>query len=326
MKTANTPILLNAYINKNIANGHLTMKSAECYRTDIMMFFKYLLMLRGTADRIEEITDEQVYNEIKDEDILKVTKDDIWGFILHLTADRTLASTSVKRRQIALKNFYEKFLRDEEEMIEKSPTTGVNVDARERKTPVYLLPEEWKKLLETARRKSRSPERDVCVLTFLLNLGLRREEIRKLDIGDLKLSENVDESYIHIHGKGRKERNIPLNEACISAYEAYLPTRPRPADESDASALFLSNRGKRMDAATIYKMFKKYALMSDLAPKVSPHTLRHTAASIWRKNGASLDEIQVLLGHESITTTTIYAAVPTENFSNIIRNNPANNQ
>lgn len=316
------PVLLRGYINRNLATGHLTPKSAENYTEDIMLFFKYLVMVEHEYRCLENVTDQRVLDEIKDEQILAVTKDDVWGFVLHMREDRHLKDATVKRRINAISNLY-KDLRDQEDLLTALPTEGVKTVNKEKKTPVFLTEEEWEKLLDTTARTSRYKERDVCIILFLLNLGLRRGEIEALSIGDVKLTKKEKDSFIHIYGKGRKERNIPLNATCIEAYRAYMAVRPHAATEEDAKALFLSNRGKRMTASAIYKMIKHMAKEAGLSSEVTTHSLRHTFGTNSIKLG-TINQVQKLMGHESITTTTIYTHISDEGLTDIINANPAN--
>jgi len=319
-KERRVPALLGAYINRNLATGHLTEKSAENYTNDIMLFFKYLVMLSHGYRRLENVSDERVCDEIKDEQILAVSKDDVWGFVLHMRKDRHLKDATIKRRINAIANLYRE-LRDQEDLIDVLPTEGVKIDNKEKKTPVFLTQEEWEELLETTARVSRYKERDICIVLFLLNLGLRRGEIEALDSADVKITRSG--SYIHIHGKGRKERNLPLNETCIESYRRYMKARPHAATEADSFALFLSNRGKRMTASAIYKMIKHMAKEAGLSPEVTTHSLRHTFGTNAIKIG-TINQVQKLMGHESIATTTIYTHISDEGLADIINANPAN--
>lgn len=314
------PTLLRFYIDRNASSGHLTKKSAENYTDDIMLFFKYLVMLRHGYKNFENVTDEKVLAEIGNEQILSVTKDEVVGFILYMKNDRKLKPTTIKRRLIAVTNFY-KDLRDQEGLIRELPTEGVHFENKEKKTPVFLMQEEWEKLLEKTAELSHYKERDICIILFLLNLGLRRGEIESLNAGDVKISRKG--SKIHVHGKGRKERMLPMNETCVEAYQRYMAVRPHAATEDDSYALFLSNRRKRMTASAIYKMIKHMAKAAGLSPEVTTHSLRHTFGTNAIKIG-TINQVQKLMGHESITTTTIYTHISDEGLDAIIEANPAN--
>ena len=314
------PSLLQSYINTNLTTDHFSKATATNYVNDIMSFFKYLIMVRHEFSFLENVSDERLLKELTDEDILNVTKEDVWGYALHIKEDRRNSPASVKRRVAALSGFY-RFLRDDLDLLETVPTEGLKFENKEKKLPVFLTQEEWEHLLDTVKKHSRYRERDLCIIVFLLNLGLRRAEIEGLNVGDVKLT--AGGGFVHIYGKGRKERNIPLNEACIAAYEACVRTRIHAATERDSAALFISSQGHRMTASSIYKMIKKMAKLAGLSPEVTTHSLRHTFGTNLIKVG-SINQVQKLMGHESIATTTIYTHISDEGLEDMIKNNPAN--
>ena len=314
------PSLLQSYINTNLTTDHFSKATATNYVNDIMSFFKYLIMVRHEFSFLENVSDERILKELTDEDILSVTKEDVWGYALHIKEDRRNSPASVKRRVVALSGFY-RFLRDDLDLLETVPTEGLKFENKEKKLPVFLTQEEWEHLLDTVKKHSRYRERDLCIIVFLLNLGLRRAEIEGLNVGDVKLT--AGGGFVHIYGKGRKERNIPLNEACIAAYEACVRTRIHAATERDSAALFISSQGHRMTASSIYKMIKKMAKLAGLSPEVTTHSLRHTFGTNLIKVG-SINQVQKLMGLESIATTTIYTHISDEGLEDMIKNNPAN--
>ncbi|MDO4472346.1 MAG: tyrosine-type recombinase/integrase [Bacillota bacterium] len=318
----NAPALLQGYLNYALTIKALSPKTVQCYERDIMLFFKYLIMATHEYRMLENVTDERVHDEMTEERITSVTRDDIYGFLFYIADDRASSVQTRKRRLSGLSNFY-KYLKFEEHLIEDVPTDNIPQPKAEKHTPKYLVADEWERLLDTAHANSRFPERDVCILTFALNLGLRRSELEGINTSDVKISR--ERSYIHIRGKGNKERDIPLNDSCISAYENYIEKRILAKYESAGPALFISKQGKRMDGNTICKMIKKFALMAGLDPEITTHSLRHTfATNTVRIPGAAIDQVQVLMGHESIATTSIYRHVSNEGLDDIIKNNPAN--
>lgn len=321
-KTRNAPVLLQSYLNWALTIKGLSEKSCENYERDIMLFFRYLLMVRHEYKAIENVTEKRVHDEIKSSDITSVTRDDILGFLYFLADDRHASVASRKRRISALSNFY-RFLRYEENLIEDVPTENIPHPKMPKHTPKYLTMDEWELLLDTTAHESKFPERDVCIITFALNLGLRRSELENINTSDVKISK--DRSYLHVKGKGNKERDIPLNESCIAAFEKYNDLRLLAKYEDAGPALFISKQGKRMSASMIYKMVKKMALIAGLDPEVTTHSLRHTfGTNTISIPGAAIDQVQILMGHESIATTSIYRHVSSEGLDAIIKNNPAN--
>lgn len=318
------PALLDAFCRK--LSTKATKVTAENYKSDIMMFFKFLIMVKHEFKSIKNVSAERVYNEMKDAQIIAVTSDDVEAFASYLKYDRENKENSVKRRLMAIQKFYN-YLKTKEGLIEKLPTEGVMEDYGygEKKTPRFLVQDEWERLLDATERESneREKERNLCIITFLLHLGLRRGEIEGLDIGDVKISK--DRSYVLIHGKGNKERVIPLDDACINAFRKHMEKRNKAATEHDSYALFLSKRGTRLTASSIYKMVKRMCKAAGLSSDITTHSLRHTFGTNSIRVG-SINQVQKLMGHTSITTTTIYTHISDEGLDDIIKNSPINNE
>jgi integrase/recombinase XerD len=123
---------------------------------------------------------------------------------------------------------------------------------------------------------------------------------------------HLKEKHCRCHGKGNKQRMVPLGEAAVEAINAYL-TRLRPrlaaVRPSESDWLFLSRGGRRLRREAIWELVKKYALTADMSIKISPHTLRHSFATHLLSGGADLRQVQEMLGHSSIATTQIYTHV-----------------
>ena len=146
------------------------------------------------------------------------------------------------------------------------------------------------------------------MLEMLYATGCRASEISNLRIRDVHLNER----YCKCHGKGSKQRMVPLGDGAIDAVNAYLE-RQRPAQEAarpnEPDWLFLSRSGRRMRREAIWELVKKYALIADVSVSISPHTLRHSFATHLLAGGADLRQVQEMLGHSSIATTQIYTHV-----------------
>ena len=109
--------------------------------------------------------------------------------------------------------------------------------------------------------------------------------------------------------RGKKERQAPITETAAKWLESYLNHPERIRIEEDREAIFLNKRGKRLTARSVDRNFASYYKLSGLSEKITPHTIRHTIATHWLENGMDLKTIQMLLGHTSLATTTIYTHV-----------------
>lgn len=182
------------------------------------------------------------------------------------------------------------------ELIE-SPRLG-------RKLPDTLSVSEIDDLILAIDLSSNEGERNRAMLETLYGCGLRVSELVGLKISDLFF----EEGFIKISGKGNKERFVPvgeLNQKFITIYKENIRVH-LPIKKGYEDTLFLNRRGQQLTRAMIFTIIKKLADLIELNKKISPHTFRHSFATHLLENGADLRSIQLMLGHESITTTEIY--------------------
>ncbi|MBC5841298.1 site-specific tyrosine recombinase XerD [Flavobacterium sp. F-380] len=182
------------------------------------------------------------------------------------------------------------------ELIE-SPKTG-------RKLPDTLAIEEIDALIAAIDLTSNEGERNRAMLETLYGCGLRVSELVALKISDLFF----DEGFIKITGKGDKQRFVPIGELAQRYIELYKDTVRIHvnAKKEFGDTLFLNRRGAQLTRAMVFTIIKNLAIKIDLSKNISPHTFRHSFATHLLENGADLRSIQLMLGHESITTTEIY--------------------
>lgn len=182
------------------------------------------------------------------------------------------------------------------ELIE-TPKTG-------RKLPDTLSVEEIDALIAAIDLSSNEGERNRALLETLYGCGLRVSELVSLKISDLFF----EEGFVKITGKGNKQRFVPIGSLTQKYIEIYKNTirNHLTIKKGFEDTLFLNRRGNQLSRAMIFTIIKDLALKIDLNKSISPHTLRHSFATHLLENGADLRSIQLMLGHESITTTEIY--------------------
>ncbi|KAF2081344.1 site-specific tyrosine recombinase XerD [Flavobacterium sharifuzzamanii] len=182
------------------------------------------------------------------------------------------------------------------ELIE-APKTG-------RKLPDTLSLQEIDALIETIDLSTNEGERNRAMLETLYGCGLRVSELITLKISDLFF----DEGFVKITGKGNKERFVPIGPLTQKYIEIYKnAVRSNLNIKKGAEdTLFLNRRGNQLTRAMVFTIIKDLAQKMGLKKSISPHTLRHSFATHLLENGADLRSIQLMLGHESITTTEIY--------------------
>lgn len=210
-------------------------------------------------------------------------------------------ASSIARKASALRGFY-KFLMLEK-IISTNPTKNIEIPKQERTLPKFLTPHEIELLISSAG-DIRTSIRLRAMIELLYASGLRVSELCELPttgvLGDKLL----------IHGKGAKERLVPMHDTAIDALNKWLSIR----GETDSKYVFPSNgKSGHITRDGFFKILKKCATLAGISPnRVSPHVLRHSFASHLLAGGANLRAIQTMLGHEDISTTQIYTHVMPE--------------
>lgn len=149
--------------------------------------------------------------------------------------------------------------------------------------------------------------RDRAIIELFYSSGLRVSELVSLDISDVDFLELT----MRLKGKGKKMRVVPITKTASEWIQKYL-THPNRRAKKEQAALFLSRIETRLTTRSVDRMFEKYLKASGLFGSITPHVIRHTIATHWLENGMDLKTIQLLLGHSSLATTTIYTHVSTK--------------
>jgi len=194
------------------------------------------------------------------------------------------------------------------ELIE-SPKIG-------RKLPDTLSLEDINQLIKAIDLSKPEGERNRAMLETLYSCGLRVSELTNLKISDLFF----EEGFIKVTGKGDKQRFVPIVESAqkyINIYRNDIRVH-QTIQKGHEDTLFLNRRGKQLTRAMIFTIIKQLAVTIDLNKSISPHTFRHSFATHLLENGADLRTIQLMLGHESITTTEIYMHVDKSHLKNVL--------
>ena len=194
------------------------------------------------------------------------------------------------------------------ELIE-TPKTG-------RKLPDTLSLEDIDRLILAIDLSKAEGERNRAMLETLYGCGLRVSELVELKISDLFF----EEGFLKITGKGNKQRFVPIGEFTkkyILLYKDAIRVH-QEIQKGHEDTLFLNRRGKKLTRAMVFIIIKNLAVAIDLRKSISPHTFRHSFATHLLENGADLRSIQLMLGHESITTTEIYVHLDRKHLTKIV--------
>lgn len=215
-----------------------------------------------------------------------------------------IGSSTQARILTCLHSFYEYLLANQ--LIKKDPTEQLSQPKLEKKLPVFLNIQEVEKLLEAPSSSSFFGQRDRAMLELLYSCGLRVSELINLSYHNI----NLKEEFIRIHGKGNKERVLPMGEVAIDYLMKYeTNARPMLLKNGQSDSYFLSNRGSAMSRQNFFYIIKAYANQVGIDKPLSPHSLRHAFATHLVQKGADLRSVQLMLGHSDISSTQLYTHI-----------------
>ena len=235
-----------------------------------------------------------------------VSEDDILKYIQQMKAGG-LSIRSQQRKLSALKAFYRFLVKSG--VMEENPMSLIMAPGKVKSLPKTLNEGEVEKLLAAPDSQSAMGMRDKAMFELLYATGLRVTELVQLKISEI----HFEPGYLLIMGKGRKQRAVPFGESARVYLKKYLELGRPQVMKLPVDGVFLSRFGKPMTRQAFWQMIKKYALQVGLErAKVSPHVLRHCFATHLLNHGSDLRSIQMMLGHENLSTTEIYTAVSHE--------------
>ena len=277
----------------------LSPRSVEAYSDDLNKLINYL---RVVGKRPEE-----------------VALDDLQEMIASLH-EIGISPRSQARIVSGIKSFYRYLYL--EKMIQKDPTELLESPKIGLKLPEFLTVDEINAIIGGVDRSLPEGQRNCAILETLYSCGLRVSELINLRFSDLYL----DEGFIKVEGKGRKQRLVPISPVAIKEITMYLPDRNLiPIKKGFEDVLFLSRRGTALSRIMIFHIVKVQTETAGIRKTVSPHTFRHSFATHLLEGGANLRAIQQMLGHEKIATTEIYTHLDRDFLrSEILEHHPRN--
>jgi integrase/recombinase XerD len=272
------------FIDYLVAERGLSLNTTEAYARDLR--------------RLREYSEE--YSK---KSLLELEGKDISHYIWHLNASG-YSSTSVARALAAIKSFFNYLYRNR--LISQLPTSSLQSPKLPKKLPSVLSAEEVTRLLESITVADALTCRDRAMLEVLYGAGMRVSELVGLRVEDICL----ELSYLRCHGKGNKERIVPLGKTAIGYLKQYLDYyRPILQAGFDSEVLFVGSKGNKITRQFFWRKLKEYGIKAGITKKISPHTLRHSFATHLVEGGADLRSVQEMLGHADIATTQVYTHV-----------------
>ena len=267
-------------------------------------FLASLAVERGLADATIRAYRRDLADYLAFLDGRSPDRDLIDGFVADLHR-RGWVATTVARKVAAVRGLHRFLIA--EDLAEDDPSAMIDAPRPGARLPKALEIEETLKLIESPDTATPLGRRDSAILEFMYASGARVSEVVGLDLYDLELEDRT----AMVMGKGSRQRLVPIGRHAVEAITRYLPDRRAAlGGRPDPGAVFLNARGGRLSRQGIWGIVRKAAQRAGIAPEsVSPHVLRHSAATHMVEGGADLRTVQEMLGHASISTTQVYTRV-----------------
>lgn len=224
--------------------------------------------------------------------------------------DKGVEKSTQSRILSGIKSFYHYLLVTD--VIDRAPTEFIDHPTISQTLPDTLSTEEIDSILDAIDLSAPQGQRNRAMIEMLYGCGLRVTELISLRISDLFF----EEGFIRVTGKGSKQRLVPVNDECRRQVELWLDERAvMSIDTASIDILFLNRRGKKLSRVMIFNIIKDAVELVGIHKNVSPHTFRHSFATHLLQGGASIRQVQELLGHESIATTEIYTHLDSDHLT-----------
>jgi integrase/recombinase XerD len=258
----------------------LSENTVEAYMRDYTNFAGFILRMYDVAPtKVEQFMVER--------------------YLAYLFEECKHTKASQARELSGVKAFFNYLLINDK--IEQSPTEMISTPKRTRHLPDVLTVEEVEQIINSIPLDTTKGKRDRAMLELLYSCGLRVSELTALRLSDLFFGEG----YIRVMGKGSKQRLVPIGNVARERIMLYMDER-KAKDSKNKDILFLSNRGSALTRVMVFYVIRDAVERAGIDKTVSPHIFRHSFATHLLAGGASIRQVQEMLGHESIETTEIY--------------------
>lgn len=282
-------------------------------------FLDYLQNIKKYSDNTIinyeiDIDRYEKFLKINNKKINNIKYKDVLDFISYIKDNHK--STSINRCLSSLRSYYNYLLK--ENIVDTNPFKLVNSMKKEKKLPEYFKYNEYVELVNSIDINSNLGIRNRCIFEVLLCTGCRCSELVNIKLCDVDL----DNREIKVLGKGNKERIVYLGSYAIDSLNMYLSVRDE-LSKKDNKYLFVNHLGNKLTTRGIRDIIDKILLKSSLNLKITPHTFRHSFATMLLNEGCDLKSVQELLGHVSLSTTSIYTHVSNEELKRVyLHTNP----
>ena len=278
--------LIDQYCNNISFKKGLSKNTILAYKSDLKIFLMWLDENKEKFSNVDRI---------------------IINNYLAYRLDNGASLSTIQRIITCIKSFYSFLF--ENNIIKYNPAQLIENPKKRRKLPTIITESEVMKLLDSPDVKTNKGLRDKCILELLYSSGLRISELLSIKINQI----SKEKKFLKIKGKGNKERLVPIGSSAMNLLIVYLDTyRSSIKNTNNIDILFINENGSIISRQACWEMIQKYASISLINKKISPHNLRHAFATHLLNNGADLRTVQMLLGHASLSTTQIYTHIAKE--------------
>ncbi len=315
---------------------HFSPYTARCYGADLRQFVEYIVSDSGIeidqnaeqhalrsrtnpgGDVVGKIDRPTVTNIICEADA------EVIRAYLGFLGEQSYSPATMARKIATLRSFYK--WGNRHGLTTTNPMTLIRTPRQSKRLPKAITIEQIERLLAAPNEHDVLGRRDRGMLETLYSTGIRVSELVGLDHTDL----DFENEAMHVRGKGRKERIVPLGSHALTAIRRYIelmsndskfgPIWSARNSAAEPLPLFLNKHGKRLSSRSVRRKLDKYLRSVGLDPSISPHTLRHSFATHLLDNGADLRSVQELLGHQSLSTTQVYTHLSTSRVEEAYKN------
>lgn len=283
---------------------------------DITRFSEYLLIERNYSDNTDinythDLDEFESYLDKHRLNYLNVTNKDINTYILYLKKELKYNSASINRHLSCLRSFYNYLVR--EEKIRYNPLSVVRSQKKELRLPNYMKYSEFEDMV-AACDSTPLGIRNRCIFELLLATGCRISELINIKVNDIDLINNE----IKVSGKGNKDRIVYFTDFTKNVLKMYLKdARNILLNGKNSEYLFINHIGTHLTTRGVRDVIDRILLIAGTSAHVTPHTFRHTFATMLLNEGCDLRSVQDLLGHANMSTTSIYTHVSNDRIKDI---------
>ena len=280
------------------------------YLSEYLEYLKYQKNYSDETIHSYSIDIEEFLDYINSEciNICEVGYDVVKAWLIHLDEKKN-KSTTVSRKISSLRGFYKYLINNK--VIDSNPFSLVSLPKKERHLPRFFYYNELEEMFQVPKLNTALGQRDRLLLEMLYATGVRVSELVNIKVSDINGEE------IKVLGKGNKERIVEFGDYAESILELYLNEGYKSLNVKKSEYLFLNNRGGKLTTRGVRYILDNIINKTTIDKKISPHMLRHTFATHLLNEGCDLLTVHELLGHESLTATSIYTHITNDRLKEV---------